>query len=163
MGEPHFYYMGRFCMKLVSISKALLKLYNDDKEVLHKDGRPYVLILRLTYRGMWQDFAIPMRSNIPANAQKEEYFALPPRPQTRKGNRHGLHYTKMFPVSKKYLQKYHIEGNEFAILIKQIIEKNAKKIIAQCQAYLTNYEHGKHPLYSTSLDLLLEKLHEADC
>lgn len=149
-------------MKLVSISRELLELYKDDREVLHKDGRPYVLILKLKYRGKWQDFAIPLRSNIPGSVQKGEYFALPPRPQTRKGNRHGLHYTKMFPVSKRYLQKYHIEGNEFAILLKQIIEKNAKKIIAQCQAYLAGYEQGRQPLYATSLDLLLAKLHEKE-
>ena len=52
------------------------------------------------------DFAIPIRSNIPASAPKNQYFALPPRPQTRPKNRHGLHYIKMFPVTKQYLIRY---------------------------------------------------------
>ena len=79
-------------MKLVSISPTLLAAYTVDQEVLQKSGRPYVLVIRLTYRGKKQDFAVPVRSNIPAAAPKDQYFALPPRPTTRPKNRHGLQY-----------------------------------------------------------------------
>ena len=93
-------------MKLVTINNSLLFKYHEDPEVLQKSTRPYVLVIRLKYRNTNYDFAIPIRSNIPASAPKNQYFALPPRPQTRPKNRHGLHYIKMFPVTKQYLIRY---------------------------------------------------------
>ena len=82
-------------MKLVSININLLEKYRGDAEVLLKSQRPYVLIIRLTYKEKLQDFAVPIRSNIPAAAPRQQYFALPPRPTTRPHNRHGLHYIKI--------------------------------------------------------------------
>ena len=145
-------------MKLVSISPTLLAAYTVDQEVLQKSGRPYVLVIRLTYRGKKQDFAVPIRSNIPAAAPKDQYFALPPRPTTRPKNRHGLHYIKMFPVKKQFLIRYRTEGNDFAMLIQSIIDKNVKRIVEECQQYLNAYERGEKPLFSTDIDLLLEQL-----
>ena len=145
-------------MKLVSISPTLLAAYTVDQEVLQKSGRPYVLVIRLTYRGKKQDFAVPVRSNIPAAAPKDQYFALPPRPTTRPKNRHGLHYIKMFPVKKQFLIRYRTEGNDFAMLIQSIIDKNVKRIVEECQQYLNAYERGEKPLFSTDIDLLLEQL-----
>lgn len=147
-------------MKLVAIDEKLIQKYKADKEILHKKGRPYVLVIRLKYKGNNQDFAIPLRSNISASAPKNEYFALPPRPSTKPKNRHGIHYIKMFPIEKKYLNKYHTEGNEFAILIQSIIDKNSKQIISECQTYLSEYEKGNKSEYSTNIDLLLSILKE---
>ena len=147
-------------MKLVSINNALLLKYSDDSEILQKSTRPYVLVIRLKYKGSNYDFAVPIRSNIPASAPKNQYFALPPRPQTRPKNRHGLHYIKMFPVTKQYLVRYRIEGNNFAILIQNIIDKNSKKIIDECQQYLNLYSQGIKPAYSTNIDYLIAKLNE---
>ena len=104
-------------MKLVTINNSLLTKYRHDSEILQKSTRPYVLVIRLKYKNEKYDFAIPIRSNIPASAPKNQYFALPPRPQTRPKNRHGLHYIKMFPVTKQYLIRYRTEGNNFATLI----------------------------------------------
>lgn len=145
-------------MKLVSISNELLHLYSSDKEILQKSGRPYVAVLHLHYRDRIRDFAIPIRSNISAAAPKNEYFALPPRPSTRPYNRHGLHYAKMFPVSKQYLIKYRTEGNEFATLLENIINKNERQIVMESQQYLNHYISGDHPRFSTDLDLLLKLL-----
>ena len=66
----------------------------------------------------------------------------------------------MFPIEKKYLNKYHTEGNEFAILIQSIIDKNSKQIISECQTYLSEYEKGNKSEYSTNIDLLLSILKE---
>lgn len=147
-------------MKLVTIDNSLLLKYTGDPEVLHKSTRPYVLVVRLKYKGTSYDFAIPIRSNIPASAPKTQYFALPPRPQTRPKNRHGLHYIKMFPVTKQYLVRYRTEGNSFATLIHGIIEKNSKQIVEECQHYLDLYSQGVKPLYSTDLDYLIEQLNK---
>lgn len=149
-------------MKLVSIHSALLSAYSDDSEVMQKSDRPYVLVIRMKYKGINRDFAVPIRSNIPASAPKEQYFALPPRPTTRPKNRHGIHYIKMFPVSKKYLVRYRTEGNTFATLIQSIIDKNAKEIIDNCQKYLDDYANGIRPAFSTDIDLLIEKLDGVD-
>lgn len=146
-------------MKFVSIKPELLALYSaQDREVLCKSGRPYVVVLKLRYKGHRQDFAVPLRSNIPAAAPKYQYFALPPRPSTRPRNRHGLHYIKMFPVSKQYLLRYRTEGNAFATMIQRIIDENTKRIVAECQQYLDHYGLGEHPQYATDLDLLLSIL-----
>lgn len=145
-------------MKLVTIRTDLLTLYEEDKEVLKKAGRPYVVVLRLKYKEQNYDFAVPIRSNIPASAPKEQYFALPPRPTTRPHNRHGLHYIKMFPVTKEYQVRYRTEGNEFATLVQQIVDKNTKQIVEECQQYLDRYAAGKRPPFSTDIDFLIATL-----
>ena len=58
-------------MKLVTLNKALLLKYSGDSEVLQKSTRPYVLVIRLKYRDINYDFAVPIRSNIPASAPKD--------------------------------------------------------------------------------------------
>ena len=147
-------------MKLVTINNSLLLKYSGDPEMLQKSTRPYVLVIRLKYRGNNYDFAVPIRSNIPASAPKDQYFALPPRPQTRPKNRHGLHYIKMFPVTKQYLVRYRTEGNSFAMLIQNIIDKNSKQIVDACQRYLDLYSQGIRPTYSTDIDYLIEQLNK---
>ena len=147
-------------MKLVTINNSLLLKYSGDPEILQKSNRPYVLVIRLKYRGNNYDFAVPIRSNIPASAPKDQYFALPPRPQTRPKNRHGLHYIKMFPVTKQYLVRYRTEGNSFAMLIQNIIDKNSKQIVDACQRYLDLYSQGIRPTYSTDIDYLIEQLNK---
>ena len=147
-------------MRLISIHNELLKKFAVDKEVLQKSGRPYVLVLQLMYKGKRQNFAIPIRSNIPSASPKNEYFPLPPRPSTRPKNRHGLHYIKMFPVTSKYYLRYRTENNEFATLIKDIIDNESKQIISECQEYLNRYENGNRSQYATDIDLLISILHQ---
>lgn len=149
-------------MKLVSINTTLLQKYAGDSQVLLKSGRPYALVLRLNYNCKKYDFAVPLRSNIPASAPKNEYFPLPPRPTTLPKNRHGLHYIKMFPVTKSYLVRCRTEGNKFATLIQNIIDKNAKQIISECQTYLNNYQSGIRPMFSTDIDYLLSQLYSTN-
>lgn len=141
-------------------NNSLLLKYSNDTEVLQKSTRPYVLVIRLKYKNTRYDFAIPIRSNIPASAPKDQYFALPPRPQTKPRNRHGLHYIKMFPVTKQYLIRYRTEGNNFATLIQSIIDKNSKQIVTECQHYLDLYSQGIRPNFSTNIDYLLDQLHK---
>ncbi len=149
-------------MRLVSIDTTLFDKYKNDPEVLTKSRRPYVLVIHLKYKEKNYNFAVPIRSNIPAAAPKNQYFALPPSPATRPKNRHGLHYIKMFPVTKHYLRKYHTEGNQFATLIQTIIDKNTKIIVDECQAYLDAYAKGHHPQFSTDIDYLLSQLFSDD-
>ena len=146
-------------MKIVSIHQSLLNKYANDPELLAKPGRPCVLIIRLKYKGHSYDFAVPFRSNISAGTPKSQYFPLPPRPSTKPHNHHGLHYIKMFPVTRKYLVKYRTGGNPSATLYKNIIDKNTKKIVTDCQAYLNDYANGKRLPFSTDIDRLLSLLY----
>jgi hypothetical protein len=149
-------------MKLVSIRPALLDKYRGDPEVLRKAGRPCVLVLRLKYKGTHDTFAVPIRSNISASTPKTQYFPLPPRPATRPKNHHGLHYIKMFPVTKPYYMRYRTEGNSYATLIQSIIDKNSRRIVSDCQAYLDAYTAGERLPFSTDLDYLLSCLRQDD-
>lgn len=64
----------------------------------------------------------------------------------------------MFPVTKKYFRKYHVEGNKFAILIQNIITTNTHKIVSDCQNYLDEYAKGNRPKFSTNIDYLITQL-----
>lgn len=142
-------------MKVVTIRSDVIQAYKVDAEMLQKANRPCALIVNLKYKGKRQTFAIPLRSNISASAPKETYFPLPPRPTTRPGNRHGVHYIKMFPIKKTDAIRFRIEGNVFAALIKGILDKNEKTIIESCQNYLYDYEKGVRHMFCTDIDLLL--------
>ena len=108
-------------MKIVKIKSSLIKKYSEDTEMLHKEDRPCVLVVRLKYKNKSHDFAVPIRSNIPAASPKNEFFPLATRYSTRDKNRHGIHYIKMFPVDKRFYDKYRTEDNVSAALIKAMV------------------------------------------
>lgn len=146
-------------MKFITISNDYYKLCGGDPELLQKENsRPHVLVLSLKYKGRNRRFAIPLRSNIPSTAPSDQYYGLPPRPSTRKGNRHGLHYIKMFPITKQFQQKYWVGKNKSYLLFQQIIDKNQAQIVKECQDYLIRYEAGDHPDYSVDIDRILNIL-----
>ena len=91
---------GALPMKIVSISQDFFDLVEGDRELMLKHNRPFNVVVRLRFRGKRRDFAVPLRSNIAPNVPKDQYFALPPRPTTRPGCRHGIHYIKMFPITR---------------------------------------------------------------
>ena len=145
-------------MRFVSISQTFFDLC-DDKELLHKGNRrPHVLILSLRYQGRRLSFAVPLRSNIPPSAPKCEYFPLPPRPSTRPKHRHGLHYIKMFPITKQYQEKFWVGENPSYLLFQKIISENQKRIVSECQTYLDRYAAGERPAFSVDIDGIILKL-----
>lgn len=127
-----------------------------------KDGRPGVLILKLKYRGKEHDFIVPLRSNIPAKAEEWEYKKLPPNKETRPGCRHGIHYIKIFPIKKEYIDKYNIDQSNYLLTIKGIIDKSTKEIVEACQEYLSEYEKGNRHRFSPDIDDILKVLEEQD-
>lgn len=146
-------------MKFVTVKESFFKLCSDDKELLQKGNqRPHVLLVKLKYKGHNKSFAVPLRSNIPPNVPKSQYFPLPPRKTTKPRHRHGLHYIKMFPVSSQYLDKFLVGKQPEYLLYQGIIDKNIKRIVNECQSYLTQYEKGQRPRYSVDIDKVLEKL-----
>lgn len=149
-------------MKFVTISNSYFELCQDPELLRKGNRRPHVLLLSLKYRGSRHSFAVPLRSNIPPASPKSEYFALPPRPTTKPGHRHGLHYIKMFPVTKKYVEKFWIGENQSYILFQKILSKHISQIVQECQAYLDRYAEGHISPYAVNIDAALEKLRDSE-
>ena len=137
-------------MRLVKISDAFFEkcIINDTcRELMfNEDGRPGVLLVKLHYRGKYHKFVVPLRSNISSSTPRWQYFSLPPSPRTRSNHSHGAHYIKLFPITDEYIQSY-IVNKPFDRLIKQLLTNREDEIVAACQAYLNQCEHGnKHPM-----------------
>ena len=129
-----------------------------DREFMQKSGRPCVVVMKLKFRGKRRDFAVPFRSNIAPNVPKGQYFPLPPRPTTKPGHRHGIHYIKMFPIVKSCKRRFRTEGNEYYETIQRILSKNTKEIVRSCQNYLEQYEKTGKPKYAVDLDKIIQLL-----
>lgn len=86
------------------------------------------------------------------------YFALPPNPLTKPGKRHGIHYIKLFPVDKMYIQPYKISKSGYLVMVKSILDKNESKIVDACQNYLNQYEKGKGNKMTPDIDGILSWL-----
>jgi len=150
-------------VKFSSVSNSFFKLCSFDSELLsNTNRRPYLIILRLKYKNKRCDFAIPFRSNISESTPKDQYFSLPPRKATKNGRKHGLHYIKMFPIKKQYLQKFYTDNNPYYDSILNIINSNLKIIIAEAQNYLINYENGIEYEYCTNIDTIHQILFGTD-
>lgn len=140
-------------MRLVSIDPDYLELLSShDREFMRKHGRPCVLVLRLLFRGRRTDFAVPLRSNIAPNVPRDQYFPLPPRPSTKPRHRHGIHYIKMFPVSKTMLRRFRTEGNSYYEMLRTHIDTHTRDIVRACQSYLEKYEAEGRPRFAVDID-----------
>jgi len=155
-------------VRIVGVSNNFFKkygLYDIDNELMpnieNEHNRPYVIVIKLNFKGKPYDFAIPFRSNIAGHREKIEYFALPPRKETKPFNIHGLHFIKMFPVDKSYLVKYNYPTeNKSAILTKTYIQKNFKRLINEAQKYIELYEKGYRPSFCIDLHKLCDALYK---
>jgi hypothetical protein len=130
----------------------------DDPELLTKQGRPHVLLLRMRYCDRRLTFALPLRSNIPPQTPADLFYPLPPNPHTRPLMRHGLHFVKMFPVSKACYQAFRFKPNEYYVGLVQYLDKHYEDIVNKSQAYLDAYARGERPRYAVDIDRLLVRL-----
>ncbi len=134
-------------MRLVTVNKSfytLCKKHGLEKEVLfNKDGRPCVLLVNLSYKGKCYDFAVPLRSNISATTPFSQYLSLPPRSDTKNGRHCGVHYVKLFPITSKYVTKYHRPLSDIHFQAElSVLQSSERKIIRACQSYLRRCEKG---------------------
>lgn len=143
-------------MKLKRIKEDYYQLLmSEDPEVLHnKGGRPYVIIVKLVYRGKRQSFAVPLRSNISVSTPRYTFFSLPKRKSTKDYHVHGLHYIKLIPIDNHFLENVEMNG-DYALYL-EIIKRNEEKIRKEVQVILKQYEQGIKEKYSTNLDKLME-------
>ncbi|MEG0092664.1 MAG: hypothetical protein RR945_01275 [Erysipelotrichaceae bacterium] len=149
-------------IKVVTIRQSFYKLFSEEDEIMQKIGqeakeRPCLILVKMKYKGIKYTFAIPFRSNI-GNAPKETYFPLPNRTTTRDGRKHGLHYSKMFPIIENYLMRYEMGGDFQEELVLAHIEKNIKQIFTEASDYLKKYEEGRRELFCVDIDSVLDEL-----
>ncbi len=153
-------------MQLVKVKQEFFEIcdkHNVGGQLMQtKGGRPSVLIVQLKYKGKRRNFVVPLRSNIPPVAEEWEFKKLPPNKNTRSGNHHGIHYIKIFPIHKKYIDKYYIDGNKFLETVNRIINKNEKEIVVSCQEYLKRYEKGDRHKFSVDIDAIIKVLERED-
>ncbi len=139
-------------MRLTTISDDFFVKTKFDGELMDsEERRPYLIVLRLKYSGVRQDFAVPFRSNISPDTPKHQFFSLPPRDKTKTYHSHGIHYTKMFPIRNEYLQKFNTDNSSYYDLIHDIISKNTKRIVTEAQQYLDRYESGVREQFCTNI------------
>ncbi|PXX78107.1 hypothetical protein [Dielma fastidiosa] len=149
-------------IKVVTIKQSFYELFSENHEIMRIMGqeakdRPCLILLKMKYKGNLHTFAIPFRSNI-GNAPSNTYFPLPKRAKTKDRRKHGLHYSKMFPITEKYMLAYHMGGDFQEELVMAYIERNIKQIYSEAAQYLKNYETGQHELFCVDIDDVLIKL-----
>lgn len=152
-------------MKFSSINDGFFALCSFDTELLdnaHIGKRPYIIVLRLKYYNIRPYFALPFRSNISATTPRNQFFPLPPRKATKDKRHHGLHYIKMFPVKKEYLEKFNVDKDPYYAMIKGFIAKNGRRVIAEAQQYIDNYMSGTRCPYCTNIDAIFSTLYGAE-
>jgi len=155
-------------LRIVSVDDKFFKdndLYNLDNELIpnteNNHNRPYVIVLKLKFRDKYQDFAIPFRSNIAGHRDKFEYFALPPRKETKPKNIHGLHFIKMLPIDSAYFIKYNYPtDSSSATLTKQYIQKNLAKLVIEAQNYINKFEGGCRPSLCVDIGKIYDSIHK---
>jgi hypothetical protein len=154
MGD--YFFLGRKKMKIHSISENFFTLCSFDKElVFNTNRRPHLIVKNIIYKDKRQTFAIPLRSNI--KAPERQYFSLPPTSRTENKRAHGIHYIKMFPIKKEYLEPYFNSDKKHKRIVK-IIKRNTKTIVKETQKYVKDYEKGNIHRYSTDIENIYYKL-----
>lgn len=137
----------------------LCKQQGVDKELLfNENGRPCLLLIKLRYKNNLQDFVVPLRSNISSTTPSVQYFSLPPNSSTKKNRKHGVHYIKLFPVDRQYVDTYQVAGNKYYINILSIVNKYEKEIVQACQKYLNDCENGNKHVMTPDIDGILHIL-----
>lgn len=111
-------------IRLVKVKQEFYSLcqeHNVDEELLFNEaGRPCVLLIRMNYKNNVHDFVVPLRSNISARTPRNQYFALPPNSSTRPQCRHGIHYFKLFPIKREYIDSYIVNDEYHTRLLENL-------------------------------------------
>ena len=149
-------------MQLVKVNE---KFYIDCKNngteseiMFNEKGRPCVLLIQMKYKGDMHKFVVPLRSNISATTPEWQYCKIPPNKTTRTGNKAGVHYIKLFPISDKYIDKFNVGADPHMVLVKSILDKKETEIVQACKDYLEQIEQGNKHSMTPDIDGILNWL-----
>lgn len=116
------------------------------------------MLVKLRYKNKLRDFVVPLRSNISSTTPFSQYFALPPNSNTRKHCRHGVHYIKLFPVDRRYIDTYQVSGNKYYVNILHMLNASERDIVQDCQDYLNLCEVGNKHMMTPDIDGILQMI-----
>ena len=149
-------------IKLVKVKQSFYDLCNEnnvaDELLFNECGRPCVLIVKLKYKGQLRDFVVPLRSNISKSTPRSQYFSLPPNPRTMQGHKHGIHYIKLFPIARSYIDTYLVDENPYYNTILNIIKKREQLIVSACQKYFDQCAQGNKHFMTPNIDGIIALL-----
>ena len=149
-------------MQLVKVND---KFYNDcvahntDSEIMFNEkGRPCVLLIQMKYKEKLQKFVVPLRSNISGKTPDWQYCKIPPNRTTKPGNKAGVHYIKLFPITDTYIEKFNVGQDQHMVLVKGILDKKEQEIVKACKDYLAQVEKGNKHSMTPDIDGILSWL-----
>lgn len=148
---------------------ALFKIKNDyfnklllDKEFEKDAKRLYFVVRSITYKHQKIAVAIPLRSNINQNFQKntDEYIATSPsyKTQTQKGNVAGWHITKMIPIDFRQAITVKNYGKDIQVAENIITNFKKEEFINKVKAFVKRIENGEKPFGCIDFDKALSIL-----
>ena len=149
--------MALFKIKNEYFNKLLL-----DDEFERDAKRLYFIVKAISYKNEKISVAIPLRSNINKNFQKnpDEYLMTKPsyKTQKQKGNIAGWHITKMIPIDFKQAITVKNYGNDIQDAEKSIIDYNKEEFIKNVKTFVKRIESGEKPYGSIDFDNALNTL-----
>ena len=157
-------FLQRFKMALFKIKNEYFnKLLLDDE--FEKDAkRLYFIVRAITYKNEKIAVAIPLRSNINQNFQKntDEYIATLPsyKTQIQKGNVAGWHITKMIPIDFRQCITVKSYGQDIQIAENIITNYKKEEFIKKVKKYVNRIESGEKPFGCIDFDNALNILKE---
>lgn len=153
-------------MSLYQIKNSYFTYLASDSEFEKDAKRLYYIVRSLKYKGENVAVAIPLRSNINQNFQKNKDEYIPTLPSTKtqiqKGNIAGWHILKMIPISFK--QTITIKKFSTEIQVAQDIANTYKhdEMINKVKMMLLRFEQEERPFGAIDFDKALEHLKNID-
>lgn len=149
--------MALFKIKNEYFNKLLL-----DDEFERDAKRLYFIVKAISYKNEKIAVAIPLRSNINRNFQKnmDEYLVTLPsyKTQTQKGNVAGWHITKMIPIDFRQAITVKNYGENIQIAEKIITDYKKEEFIKNVKTFVKRIESGEKPYGSIDFDGALNML-----
>lgn len=137
------------------------ELENADDEFMANVNRAHYIVTKLNYKGEKITVAIPLRSNINEQFQKnpDEYVVTPPssNTETQKGNVAGWHILKMIPINSSdvYANRHLSEDLQIA---EDTIKENKQEFFDKVKKMLKRFENGERVFGAIDFDAALERL-----
>ena len=151
-------------MALYKIKKEYFDKLSLDSEFESDAKRLYCVVKQLYYKQKKIAVAVPLRSNINRNFQKnpDEYIATLPsyKTQIQKGNIAGWHIVKLVPISFNYTITEKKFGTEIQIAADIVLNYKKQEFLNKVKAILQRFESGEKIFGAIDFDKALETLEQ---
>ena len=151
-------------MALYKIKKEYFDELSLDDEFERDAKRLYCVVRNVPYKDEKITVAVPLRSNINRNFQKneDEYIATLPsyKTQTQKGNIAGWHITKIIPLDFSQAITEKKFGAEIQVAESLVLNYKKEEFINKVKSFLKRVESGEKIYGAINFDAALKTLKE---